>query len=197
MASRSYPSLYDVLNVEKSASTDEIRKAYRKKALETHPDKLDPNATDEDKQAAEHQFHKIHEAFEVLGDLQKRRTYDARLAMRADPHHLSQETARRMADRFQWALQQREQHLKRMEELKKEVQAKKAPEQVSYQPSIPMQKVSKEAELVEEMVRELYEMNPEIASRRQAALQRKAERERAELKAELKAELRKSRKLPA
>lgn len=92
--------------------------------------------------------------------------------MRADPHYLSQETARRMADRFQWALQQREQHLKRMEELRKEVQAKKtSTEQVSCQINTPISNVSKEAGLVAEMVRELYEMNPEIAARRQAALQ--------------------------
>jgi len=36
-----------------------VRKAYRRRALETHPDKLDPGANEEEKQEAEQQFHKV------------------------------------------------------------------------------------------------------------------------------------------
>ena len=62
---------YEVLCVSKSATSDEIKKAYRKLAVKYHPDK-NPN----DKQAEE-KFKKISEAYDVLGDEEKRRNYDA------------------------------------------------------------------------------------------------------------------------
>lgn len=63
-------SLYQTLGVERDASPQEIRKAYRKQALLNHPDK---NPGDPD---AEQRFLKIAEAFEVLGDENKRARYD-------------------------------------------------------------------------------------------------------------------------
>lgn len=67
MAKRDY---YEVLGVSKNASKDEIKKAYRKKALQFHPDK-NPN----DKQA-EASFKEAAEAYEVLSNDQKRGRYD-------------------------------------------------------------------------------------------------------------------------
>ena len=61
---------YDILGVGKSASASEIKKAYRKKAIQYHPDK---NPGDEN---AEKQFKKAAEAYEVLSDDQKRAQYD-------------------------------------------------------------------------------------------------------------------------
>ncbi|MDR1436225.1 MAG: molecular chaperone DnaJ [Puniceicoccales bacterium] len=61
---------YDLLGVAKGATADEIKKAYRKKALKYHPDK-NPN----DK-GAEEKFKAISRAYEVLGDEKKRATYD-------------------------------------------------------------------------------------------------------------------------
>ncbi len=61
---------YEVLGVSKSASADEIKKAYRKKAIKYHPDK-NPN----DKQAEE-KFKEAAEAFEVLSNAEKRERYD-------------------------------------------------------------------------------------------------------------------------
>ncbi|OGM03062.1 hypothetical protein A2115_02295 [Candidatus Woesebacteria bacterium GWA1_41_8] len=62
---------YDILGVAKSASADEIKKAYRKQALEWHPDRHK-----DDKEAAEKRFKEINEAYQVLSDQQKRAAYD-------------------------------------------------------------------------------------------------------------------------
>ncbi len=62
--------LYTVLGVSKSASQDEIKKAYRNLAFKYHPDR---NAGDK---SAEEQFKKVNAAYEVLGDETKRRQYD-------------------------------------------------------------------------------------------------------------------------
>ncbi|KAL3819053.1 hypothetical protein ACJIZ3_004958 [Penstemon smallii] len=62
---------YNVLNVEKGATEDDLKKAYRKLAMKWHPDK-NPN----NKSEAEAQFKQISEAYEVLSDPQKRQIYD-------------------------------------------------------------------------------------------------------------------------
>jgi len=61
---------YEVLEVTKTASYEEIKKAYRKKAIQYHPDK---NPGDK---AAEEKFKEAAEAYEVLGNEDKRRRYD-------------------------------------------------------------------------------------------------------------------------
>jgi molecular chaperone DnaJ len=61
---------YDVLGVNKNATADELKKAYRKLALQHHPDK------NPDNKAAEEKFKEAAEAYEVLNDGQKRAQYD-------------------------------------------------------------------------------------------------------------------------
>ena len=61
---------YEVLEVPKTAAAEEIKKAYRKKAIQYHPDK---NPGDK---VAEEKFKEAAEAYEVLSDPQKRQRYD-------------------------------------------------------------------------------------------------------------------------
>jgi len=67
MAKRDY---YEVLGVEKNASKDDIKKAYRKLAIQYHPDKNPGN------KQAEEKFKEATEAYEILADDQKKAAYD-------------------------------------------------------------------------------------------------------------------------
>ncbi|MDQ5953349.1 MAG: molecular chaperone DnaJ, partial [Patescibacteria group bacterium] len=58
---------YDVLGVSKEASADEIKKAFRRLAVQHHPDKESGDET---------KFKEINEAYEVLKDSEKRKRYD-------------------------------------------------------------------------------------------------------------------------
>uniref|UniRef100_A0A8D1PEV8 DnaJ heat shock protein family (Hsp40) member B2 n=3 Tax=Sus scrofa TaxID=9823 RepID=A0A8D1PEV8_PIG len=64
-------SYYEILDVPRSATADDIKKAYRKKALQWHPDKNPDN-----KEFAEKKFKEVAEAYEVLSDKHKREIYD-------------------------------------------------------------------------------------------------------------------------
>ncbi len=65
-----YKDYYNILSVPKTASQDEIKKAYRKLAVKYHPDK------NQDNPQAEERFKEINEAYKVLGDVEKRKKYD-------------------------------------------------------------------------------------------------------------------------
>jgi len=67
MTKRDY---YEILEISKNATADEIKKAYRQKALKFHPDK------NPDNKEAEEKFKEAAEAYEILSDPQKRSRYD-------------------------------------------------------------------------------------------------------------------------
>ncbi len=65
-----FKDYYKTLGVERSASHDDIRKAFRKLARLYHPDVA------KDKKRSEEKFKEINEAYEVLGDAENRKKYD-------------------------------------------------------------------------------------------------------------------------
>ncbi|KAG8220874.1 hypothetical protein J3R82DRAFT_2371 [Butyriboletus roseoflavus] len=88
-------NLYEVLGISRNATSEEVRKAYRRKALETHPDRLPQGASAADKSTSEDLFRKVcthprcptiycssmprrqvNNAYEVLSDSQSRAIYD-------------------------------------------------------------------------------------------------------------------------
>ncbi|KAG2138839.1 DnaJ domain-containing protein [Suillus cothurnatus] len=146
-------TLYDVLAIPITASTDDVRKAYKQKALETHPDKLEPTVTEQERRAAEGRFRNVCEAFEVLSDPVKRKAYDARVQLaQRNKQHWDEQHERRVKTREEWARQVEERSEARMKEPYKE-------EKQRY------------VEMVEQFYQELRDCHPEWESRRQAALQ--------------------------
>ena len=76
---------YRLLGVEREASGEEIKKAYRKLAMEYHPDR------NRDKPGCDEQLKDINEAYQVLGDEGKRRRYDLRHWQPLNRHLYDQE----------------------------------------------------------------------------------------------------------
>ena len=88
-----YKDYYEVLGVPKSATEKDVKSAYRKLARKWHPDANPKNA-----KAAEEKFKEIAEAYEVLGDPEKRKKYDA---LGADWQRASQQAAEQRRYRAQ------------------------------------------------------------------------------------------------
>ncbi|GAA4016289.1 J domain-containing protein [Hymenobacter fastidiosus] len=89
-----YKDYYKILGVEKAASTDQIKKAYRKLARQHHPD-VNPGDP-----KAEQKFKEVNEANEVLSDDDKRRKYDQ---LGADYQRYQQGGGRGPAGGFDWS----------------------------------------------------------------------------------------------
>jgi len=79
----SIPDYYKLLSITKSATQDQIRQAYRKESLKTHPDRLVNAAPAEIKQATE-RFQAVADAYYVLSDPKRRQEYDILCKTRSD-----------------------------------------------------------------------------------------------------------------
>ena len=86
---------YRVLGIDKNASDDEVKRAYRKLALQYHPDKnSDPEAED--------MFKDIKEAYDILGDRDKRAAYDRNGSVRVQEEVIIVGNGVRMRFKFQF-----------------------------------------------------------------------------------------------
>ena len=66
-----FKDYYQILNISRDASAEDIKKTFRQLAMQYHPDR-----NPEDTRESGEKFKEINEAYEVLGDEQKRRQYD-------------------------------------------------------------------------------------------------------------------------
>mmetsp|Transcript_988 Transcript_988/g.1572 ORF Transcript_988/g.1572 Transcript_988/m.1572 type:complete len:461 (-) Transcript_988:17-1399(-) len=69
-------TFYEILGIKENAKEKEIKKSFRKLAVQYHPDKLGPFETEEEEDAANNRFVKMLSAYETLMDPEKRRKYD-------------------------------------------------------------------------------------------------------------------------
>jgi molecular chaperone DnaJ len=67
---------YRVLGVRRDASQEEVKAAFRRLALQFHPDRLPPDASDSQRAAAASRFRQASEAYRILGDSTKRLIYN-------------------------------------------------------------------------------------------------------------------------
>jgi DnaJ-class molecular chaperone len=75
-----FKDYYQVLNVSRDASAEDVKKAFRRLALQYHPDRNPENVRE-----AGEKFKEINEAYEVLGDEQKRWQYDRLTSFSSSP----------------------------------------------------------------------------------------------------------------
>lgn len=193
-------NLYDILGVTQNATADDLRKAYKLKALETHPDKLTPGADDQEIAAAEGRFRDVRTAFDVLSDPAKRKAYDNGLNFirrRVNPDDVQAKLAR---ERAEWQRQAELRHQERMRVLREEILASqkryqdtKAQAELRYQEKMKSMEEQLQANhkaevaaavekpegaytLADEMLSDLRRRAPEWEIRKQKVLRQRAER---------------------
>ncbi|KZO98337.1 DnaJ-domain-containing protein [Calocera viscosa TUFC12733] len=79
-----FVNYYELLRIERTSTAEQIRTAYKKESLRTHPDRLPPNASPSERQTSTARFQAVADAYYVLSDPVRRRDYDALLASRKD-----------------------------------------------------------------------------------------------------------------
>ena len=90
------PNPYEVLGVPKDADAATIKKAYRKLAMQFHPDRLSPGASEQDAAEQEARFKELKDAYHILGHAGRRQSYDEGLSIKtpADVHRMVMENLR-------------------------------------------------------------------------------------------------------
>jgi curved DNA-binding protein CbpA len=78
---------YEILGLHPTATAQQIKVSYRKLALQHHPDRLSPHASRQEKEEAHESFTKIGHAFEILGDENRRREFDAQQQRQQRQHN--------------------------------------------------------------------------------------------------------------
>ncbi|KAL7419276.1 hypothetical protein Q5752_006113 [Cryptotrichosporon argae] len=73
----SLPQYYSILNIQPTSTADEIRGAYKRESLKTHPDRLPGNATPQERRRATERFQAVADAYYVLSDPTRRAEYDS------------------------------------------------------------------------------------------------------------------------
>ncbi|KAI0629257.1 DnaJ-domain-containing protein [Trametes polyzona] len=193
-------SLYDILGISQDATADEVRKAYKIRALETHPDKLPPGADEAEIEAAETEFRDVRTAFEVLSDPAKRKAYDNGLNyIRRRRVNTAEVQARLARERAEWQRQAELRHEERMRVLHEEILASQkryqdtlAQAELRYQERMKAMeeqlRLAREAEravevksegtwtLADELLSDLRRRCPEWEIRRQRVLMKQAAR---------------------
>ncbi|KAF9499392.1 DnaJ-domain-containing protein [Pleurotus eryngii] len=185
--SRPLSTLYDVLRIQKTATAEDIRKAYKRRALQTHPDKLGPTASVREKEIAESEFRLVTHAFQVLSDAQRRKRYDSYL--RPPPKHTysrsqsapssskddwdasAQQQTKLKRDRAEWAKKVAREHEERMQNLHSRPSMPTNPPAAPVEPQI-------DNPLVRKFFEDLRARNPEWVQREREIRQRQAERTR-------------------
>lgn len=106
-------TLYEVLEVSENASAEVIEKAYKVLAKKYHPDLQSPG----DKQNAENKMKQINEAYEILGNEEKRKEYDRQLQQEREEAKIEQEASSYEREKYSMKLQkEEEQQRKEMQE---------------------------------------------------------------------------------
>ncbi|KAL1413017.1 hypothetical protein Q8F55_000766 [Vanrija albida] len=70
------PQYYTILNIQSTATAEDIRAAYRRESLKTHPDRLSPKAPADERRRATERFQAVADAYYVLSDPHRRAEYD-------------------------------------------------------------------------------------------------------------------------
>lgn len=94
------------------------------------------------------------------------KAYDIRLKARAHPSRISEEAARRVKERREWAERQQEEKLTRIAEQQAQIQREERAQEEAL-----VNAKKRETEMVAELLKAMYDSNPEFAARRQAALE--------------------------
>ncbi|KIY52952.1 DnaJ-domain-containing protein [Fistulina hepatica ATCC 64428] len=165
-------SLYDILEVSVDATAEQIRRAYRLKALQTHPDRLGPKATDRARAEAETRFQLVHEAFSTLSDANRRRIYDLRTRLK-DPQRSSTSSSSFAAahyatlkqDRHEWAEKQEERHRARMNAIRAHAEV-----YPKYDDLRATEDPDEFKAMVEKMLQNFYQLTPEWEARKRDML---------------------------